>query len=528
MKKIFTLIKNNYSINRSIPLILMMGIAILFSVIGAMPVTDLESRYLHRLEAGFATYEEYHESIKALFDDMLGIDGVFSITLMITVFLLAFVSVLSLTGYMRDKSGTDFYHSVSVNRRELYLSHYLTALFNGALTVILSQTLGLFFMSLISKYPPYSFGEMLVMQLPTLLTALLFLALFIALAMLSAIASGSVFSTLVSYAFINFYLPATILAISVSGSVLFDSKLMDYLEHKPFAYIYTSPFIRYIFGVSEDLSPFTALSYILILLSTVALVLLGIWLYSKRKNENASFPFTFSFMKRPFQYLISFDMILLGSTFFVAITDSFVWCFIGGAIALLFTFILTNAFFDKSFSGVFKKSRHMALILVATLIFGAIFVADPLGIYKLPRPSFKDVEHTSIYFNLNTDEKDYNYDFYFYTEKEDWYSATTEELDGEVKKEVEELYYFILSAREKRGSLDYYESEREYDSISISLNFDCKNDFSGYYTHIYLSEGEEGFEEALEWMESLTERYSHALYTYDRNEGYSDSIEVIK
>ena len=535
MKKIFTLIKNNYSINRSIPLILMMGITILMSVIGAMPVSDLESRYAHRLEAGFVTYEEYHEATLNLFDEMLGLDGAFSITLMITVLLLAFVSVLNLTGFMRDKSGIDFYHSVSVNRGEIYLAHYLTALINGAVTIILSQMLGLFFMSLIAKYPPYSFGEMLVMQIPTALTALLFLALFIALAMLSAIVSGTVFSTLVSYAFINFFIPATVLAVSVSGSVLFNSSLEDYLTHRPFAYIYTSPFIRYIFGVSEELFPFTLTSYILLALGTVAVVLLGIWLYGKKKNENSVYPFTFSFMKRPFQYLIAFDMILLGSTFFEAITSSLSWGVIGGLIALLFTFILTNAFFDKSFSGVFRRSRHMAFILIATILFGIVFVADAFGIYKEPSPSFRNIENAYVYVHMNTETAEYNYDFSFESEEKDWFGATVEKVDGEVKKDIEELYSFVKEKREER----YVVSSSEYvveklpdtapdESISISINFRCKNDFSGYYTHLNTSYGDLDYEETKKLAEKLIEKYSHNVYTYDRNGGYSESTEIIK
>ena len=144
-KKVLLLIKNNYSVNRSLPMILMLAIAILGGIVGAMPISDLESRYAIRLEAGFATYEDYHANVRQLFDEMLGMDGVFSIMYMLVVFALSFFSVIALTGYMREKSGNDFYHSMAVTRGEIYIANYLTAFINTAVTVLLSQVIGLFF-----------------------------------------------------------------------------------------------------------------------------------------------------------------------------------------------------------------------------------------------------------------------------------------------------------------------------------------------------------------------------------------------
>ncbi|MBQ7898004.1 MAG: hypothetical protein IJ323_06235 [Clostridia bacterium] len=532
-KKVFLLVRNNYSINRSLPMILALGICILGAIVGAMPISDLESRYAMRLEAGFATYEEYHMATESIFNEMLGIEGVFSIMFMIVVFALAFFSCISLMGYMRDKSGVDFYHSMSVNRGEIYLAHYVTAFINSAVTVVLSQLLGLFFMDLIAKYPPYSFGEMIVMQLPAIGTAILYLALFLSIAMIAAIISGNVFSTLISYACINFFIPATVLAVAVSGSQLFHSKLLDYLDHKPHIYPYTSPFIRYIFGLDQTYLPFTARSYILVLLGTMALIVLGIWLYGKKKNENSQRPMAFAIFKRPLQYLLAFDMILLGATFFEAITDSLIWCVVGGLIALLFTFIITNAFFDKTFTGVFKKSRHMVFILVVTLIFGAIFVADAFGIYHEVKPNVKNMSYAYVYINYHTSDGYYkNYDFSFENFDEDYYSETVEKLDGNAKKAIIDIYGFIKEieeGKESQKAVDYYEYEdgRIYEEISVSINFRCEGDFSSYYEYTYLSEVEEGFEMLKSLIDNLIEEYSHNVgYTNPETDQW-EHFEVI-
>lgn len=533
-KKVLLLVRNNYSINRSLPMILALGLCILGAIVGAMPISDLESRYAMRLEAGFTTYEEYHRDVRYLFDEMLGIDGAFSIMFMIVVFALAFFSCIALMGYMRDRSGVDFYHSLSVNRGEIYLAHYITAFINSAVTVILSQALGLFFMDLIAKYPTYSFGEMIVMQLPAIGTALLYLALFLAIAMIAAIISGTIFSTLISYAAINFFVPATVLATAVAGSQLFNSKLLDYLDHKPYIYPYSSPLIRYIFGIDDTYIPFTARSYILVALGTVALIVLGIFLYSKKKNENSQRPVAFSILKRPLQYLLAFDMILLGATFFEAITDSFIWCIVGGLIALLFTFIITNAFFDKTFTGVFKKSRHMAFILIATLILGAVFVADIFGIYRDIKPDVKNMESSYIYFNHNTADMEYtNYDFSFESEMEDYYSDVVNELDGEAKKLIIDAFNLIKEIEEKReknsASVEQYNGREIYnETLSISLNFRCKDDFSSYYEHIYLSKGEEGFDELMAILNALSEMYSYSIGQNDPETGEWTHEEIIK
>lgn len=516
-KKIRLIIRNNYSINRSIPLILALGICILGAIVGAMPISDLEARFSNRITAGFATFEDYHFSIRDLYDDMLGIDGAFSVMFMIITFALAFFSVIALTGYMREKSGTDFYHSVSVNRGEIYLAHYLTALINGVVTITLSQLLGLFFMNLIAKNPPLSFFEMLLAQAPVLLTSFVYLALFTAIAMLSATVSGTVFSTVVSFAFINFYAPATIFAVSLSGGQLFDTRLMNYLDHKPHAYLYSSPFIRYCYGTmgGDDL-PFTALTFILMIIGALLLLLLGIYLYSRKKNENSQKPIAFSVLKRPLQYLIAFDAILLGATFFETITNSLAWCIIGGAVALLFTFIISNAFLDKSFAGVFKGSRHMIYIMIATLVAGTVFVADAFGIYKEPVPDVKNMEFASIYISYDGKDGNESYDFYFDEETE--YRDTTAVLDDNAKKMLEDVYHSLSDLSEERRRANsmtttvyeadkYYEEFSEY--ISISMNFKCKNDFSSYYVHFSANAGERGFDELREIIYRLTSNATH-------------------
>lgn len=535
-KKVLLLIKNNYSVNRSLPLILTLAISILGGVVGAMPISDLESRYAMRLEAGFATYEGYHANVRELFDEMLGINGVFSIMYMLIVFALAFFSVIALTGYMREKSGNDFYHSMAVTRGEIYIANYLTAFINTAVTVLLSQVIGLFFMNLIAKYPTYSFGETLLMQLPVLGTALLYLALFIALAMLASILSGNVFSTLVSFAFINFYIPATVLATAISGNVLFNSRLMDYLDHRPHVYFYTSPYIRYIMGTGDERLPFTAKTFILLAVGTALVIALGIFCYKRKKNENSMKPIAFSSLKRPLQYLLAFDMILLGATFFKAITDSFIWCFVGGVIALLFTFIFTNAFFDKTFTGVLKRSRHMVYILILTILFGTVFVADVFGIYKEPKIDVKNIETASIYVNFNRENGHTSYDFYFYENEEEWFSDTTEKIDGESKKDIIDLWNFIKE-KEKAdvnagGTVEIYEkypdTEGFLETISVSINVKCKNDFSSFYEHIYIDEGNDGYEELESLVQSLTDSYSHNLYTSNYETGEGENVEVIK
>ncbi len=535
-KKILLLIRNNYSVNRSLPMILALAIAILGGIVGAMPISDLEARYAMRLEAGFATYEDYHANVRQLFDEMLGMDGVFSIMYMVVVFALAFFSVIALTGYMREKSGNDFYHSMAVTRGEIYIANYLTAFINTAATVLISQVIGLFFLNLLAKYPTYTFGKTLLMQLPALGTALLYLALFIAVAMLAAILSGTIFSTLISFAFINFYIPATVLATAASGNVLFNSSLMDYLDHRPHVYFYSSPYIRYIVGTAGDELPFTVTSFVLLALGTLFMIGLGILCYTKKKNENSSKPIAFSVLKRPLQYLLAFDVILLGATFFEAITDSIIWCFVGGVIALLFTFIFTNAFFDKTFTGVLKKSRHMAYILILTILLGVVFVADVFGMYKEPKIDVKNIESASIYVNINRENGHSSYDFNFEEEEEDWYSETVESISSESKKDIIDMWNFIKE-KEKAdvnvgGTVEIYEkypdTESFLETISVSINVKCKNDFSKFYEHIYIGEGNDGYEELESLIQDLIDSYSHNLWTSSYETGEGENVEVIK
>lgn len=526
-KKIATVVSNNYRINRSIPSILALIVIILGGIVGGMPVSDIETRYGEMVRMGFMTKEDYHLRIKEIFDMLLGGDGAFSILFMISVFALAFFSVLSLTSFMRDKSSVDFYHSMSVSRGEIYLAHFITAFLNSAIAVILSQTVGLLAMSLIAKDPAYTFGEMLLLQLPVLFTALLYLALFIAIALLSAVISGTVFSTVISFLFINFAIPATVLAVALSGSQLFNTDFLDYLSHRPQIYPYSSPFIRYSFGISEEALPHTARTFILMFLSVVAFILLGLFLYSRKKNENSLHPFAFPAFKFPFKAIVLFDAILLGTTFFEAITNSFLWALIGGFIALFFGFIFINAFFNKSFAGVLKKSREMVYILVITLVLGAVFVADVFGIYHIPEPDAEDITRADVHLRIYEKTSHKNYDFYFY-EDDEYLDEYGEILDDEAKNVILD-FYKAVEEEKKVPSAEYKEKipdTNERHEISASVGFSCKNDFSDYHAYLWAVEGEENYEILEDFVDTLIENYSHSLYAYDDETGWSESVEV--
>lgn len=516
--KVGILIKNNYIINRSLPLILFIVVFALSCIIGAMPVSDVENRYEYNVVMDFDSYERYTQNMTNTYDSLLGDESVFSLVYIVTALILSLLAVLSLNGFMRDKSGNDFYHSLAVNRGELFLANYITALANTAATIILSQLGGLLLMNFIADYKPMTLGEIILEQLPIIATILLFTALFTALAMIATIAAGSVFAGIVNYICLNFYAPATILTVAVSGNQLFSSDLMDWLNHFPHAYAYTSPFIRYVYAMGYDME-LTVWSYILLAVATVLLVVLGIWIYSVKKNENGAKPLPFTKTVRPLQYMLLFDAILLGATFFEAISGSLIWCIIGALLALFFGFIIFNAFADKSFNGVFKRSRHMAFILIVTVLLSIVFVADVFHIYKEPLPNVEKIDYA--YMHVSEGNAQYetwiNYSFEKEITEHNEYHAT--KIDDSTRKDLAELWTLIIECQTDRA----FKTDSGYEYVSISMGLECEGDFSRYhaYTNIYSSHP--NYDKIKQLVDSFEEKYN----SYDKHESYYETTEEV-
>ena len=517
LRKTGIIIRNNYITNRSLPLILFAVVLAIGCIIGAMPISGVETDYAHSYAMTYNTYENYVYNMTRTYDDLIGFEGVFSYFFIFVAITLPLLSALSLNGFMRDKSGNDFYHSLSVTRNEIFLANYITALINSAVTVIVSQLSGIFLMNMIANYKPLSLGELLLEQLPVVGTLLLFIALFTAIAMISVTAAGTVFAGIVNYTFINFYIPATILAVAISGLQLFSTNLESYLGHFPHVFAYTSPLIRYIFGCMDDNSiAFTPLTYILLAVVTILLVIAGMWLYSVKKNENSFKPLPFTQMTRPMQYLLTFDAILLGGTFFEAITSSAIWLVVGVLLALFFSFIAFNAFANKSFNGVFKNARHMAFILIMTLIIGAVFVADIFHIYKEPLLNPDKIVSAYLHASYRYTDRDQYYNYDFVEELDEGYKYGTE-VNEEIREDLARLYKLAVEHDEQYRN-DYYSDE----SISVSFGIGCKNDFQRYHYYTDIEKGSKQWEEVKAILDKFAEKY----YKYESEIYYHEAVTV--
>ena len=513
LSKISLLVKNNYAINKSVPLILFAVLFTLSCIVGVMPVSNAESNYTY---GNFDMHhnEYYIKEMTNVYESLTGFDGGFSLLYLICGFLFAIVSVLSLNSFMRNKSGSDFYHSMSVNRGEIYLANFFTAFVNSAAAVCISQSVALIMMNFFAGYKPMSLFELFAVQLPVILTLLLYIAIFIAIAMIATTVTGTNFAAILGYIAIIFYIPATICAVSVAGDCLYNSSLMDYLEHFPHIYAYSSPFIRYAFGASDGI-PFTALTYVLTILALAGLVILGMWIYSKKKNENSEKPIVFKKSIRPIQYLITFDAILFGATLFELFTFSVAWSIIGGLLALFFSFIAFNAFQSKSFNNVFEGAKHMVYILIVTVVAGVIFVFDAFGIYSEPVPVTEDMEFAYVNISLRTEEKEDWISLNFTPTGEETYE--TVKLDDEAKKLISDIWDEVNKASysyESQGNaIELSKSfvSGFYDTVSVTIGIDCAGDFARYHAHCYSDS-----EELITLVEKLLEypQKAHEVYYY--------------
>lgn len=501
---IWLIIKNNYITNRSIAVLFVVIALILGCIIGALPTSHIEGNYMvykdeYGSEVPAYIRHEYENDIKEVYDGLLGNDGAYINIYESCILILALIFAISVNSFLREKSANDFYHSLSINRKEIFMANCLTVFINMAATIIISQLGGLLAIQLIAKYHPLSFGEMLLKQLPGVLTILLFSALYTVIAIISTICAGTILSSIVNYYFIIFYIPATIMITALASAALFNTPAMDCIEHNPCFIVYSSPYIRHLF--SKVALPLTAVSYILIFLATVVLTVIGAFIYSARKNENNAKPLPYTKMTHSLRYLVTYDAIVIGVLIFIEITGTVTWGIIGGILAAFFSFAACNAFANKSFNNILKGAHHLIFIIIITVVIGIVFIADVFNMYKEPVPNVDGIEsgYLSVDYTYKDHTESYSYNF---VDQEDEYEGSIV-MTKESQQYLKELW--ILINEDQESLRNDVEGE---DHLTISMSIDCSNDFSSYNVYLYVHKNHKNYERIIEIVEIIGKKYT--------------------
>ncbi len=497
-KRVFTTVKNNFKINKSIPVLIFILVAIVLFLSTTMPIANAESYYLPK-EVNVLRYNDYVRSIKYCWEAVVGINGIQAICAVVAAIGSSFLCAVALTSFSRDRRGTDFWCSQALTRSEHLAANLISGFSYFAVSLIPSWFLSLFLAHMFTTIPPMSLGKIILLQIPPLLFVLLFYACILTLAFFACTVAGSVMSALVFFGTILGY-PALLAAFCgfVSDNV-FHTHLMDILNHNYSFFAYSSPVLRYFFSVNE-IYRLTATDYILYALTTIGVGALLFFLVKRKKSELSQNAVTFPILRYPMQYMWSFFFTLFAAWFLYMIIRSPLWFVIGALIGLIVSFMLLNMIFERSFSGLFKKSSHLIKTAVVFVAVTVVFVADVFGMYKEPKPDFDEIESFSIYYNTTkevTNGEEYSW-IDIYSDGE--ISAEITERDVEV---IKLLYEYAL---EKGNS--YIEDGEVW--CSLNINIRCENDPSGWYTHAGFYDHDEKIADALNYLASKFDTRSNS------------------
>ncbi len=505
-KRVFTTVKNNFRINKSIPLLIFILTAILMFLATTLPVSNAEDGYVARV-VDFERHSWYLSRIEDAWEGIVGIHGIQATVAAIAAIGSALLCSITLTGYQREKRACDFWNSQPVTRREHLTANLISGFLYYLVSIVPTWFLSLAIAHIFTTEPPLSLGRIFALQTPPLLFLLLFYVSVLAVGFLAATVAGSVMSILVFFATFLGYPALMILFTGVVSNDIFNTELMNMLEHDYRIFAYSSPVLRYFFGFSKTY-PLETFDYILYGVLTVAVIVLLFFLVNMRKNEFSQEAVVFPILRYPLQYVWTFLFSLFLAWFLYNVRWSPVWFVIGAVIGLLLSFIILNMIFERSFTGLFKKPLHLIVCSFAFGVFVLVLVADIFGMYKKPAPDFNKVYDVSIYYSHH--EGNDARDEWYHIDSTDENPVSTK-LDREM---VEELYDWTIRKNQDRG--DYSDDGSWY---NVNLTFWCEGDPSGWHANT-------GFHQADAELFTLMEYFKARFDVYGEEKDLTSTKEI--
>lgn len=471
-KRVFTAVKNNFKINKSIPLLIFIISAITMFLFTTMPVSSVESSYVPDV-VNYERHEWYLTDIKNIWSAICGINGIQTAAAAVLAIGAAFLTAVTLTSYSREKKSLDFWASQSLTRREHTAANIISSFIYFAVSIIPTWYISLALAHAFTTVPPESLLMVLLKQTPPLLFVLLFYIAILSIAYLAFTLAGSVMSGLVFFGTLLGYPALTVYFTAFVSDGVFDSYLFDIFRHDYTFFAYSSPILRYFMSFEESLK-LEVFDYVLFALCSLVIFAIVFAILPRRKNELAQNAVVYPILRYPIQYIWTYFFTLFAAWFLYLINSSPIWFVLGALIGLFVSFIVLNMIFERSFSSLFKSSKHLIISGALFVAVAMVFVVDIFGIYKQPEPDFDRIESFSIHINSTEHDE--------FGEQHTWWDIHSErghykKLLQEDKESIEKLYKYLKEQA----------SNTNEKGVHISLNFSCERDPSRWYAYGYVS-----------------------------------------
>ncbi len=300
---------------------------------------------------------------------------------------LYFVSALSIFvaaittnsfNYLNSKTQLDFFHSQPVTRKELFFTNYFAGWLSFAApltTAFLLEAIVIFAFNgfLTEPLSALAWGYAGCMGVYFAVNAIFTLAVMLC---------GTRFTSLVTGTFLCVAPIFTVYMIKTCFFMMSDTYTVTHSSFadkiaacvNPFVFIYDT--VPYSFDIIGFRVPAELLDNLWIrgvwLLISAALVITALWLYTRRKSEDAEkafvFPRAIPFLRYPAVILFAW----LGGIIFGAIATKGFWSVFGTVISGVLAFFLSEIIIKKSFAGAFRAWKK--ILICAAAYAGCILV----------------------------------------------------------------------------------------------------------------------------------------------------------
>ncbi|MBQ2765460.1 MAG: hypothetical protein IJF48_00550 [Clostridia bacterium] len=296
-------------------------------------------------------------------------------------------------GYLKSKVSIDFYHSLPVKRRQLFL----TQLGVGAIALVIPYLFNILF-TLIVFASNGLISELLLANILTMSWEVFVYTLFCfsistLVGMISGLTAVQLTLTLVAI----FIVPAIVIA-SIAFAWIFNENMWVEFYITPQFFEKLSPPLRLI--INND--PLSLLESILMVLISAAMLIGAYAIYMKRKSERAGTPVVFTPLGEVIKYVLVFLGTLGGGLLFYAMMEDLFWTVFGMACGMILVFMLTNTILNKTARAMFKGWKGLCIFGAVVAVGFIILLTNAFGINtRIPSPEF--TSHVKVSFGDGVD-----------------------------------------------------------------------------------------------------------------------------
>lgn len=376
--------------------------------------------------------------------------------------------------YVFSKKMIDLYHSIPLNRRTLFLIHYIDGFLIWFVPMLIAALLtggmGLAYL--------HNAGAALQLIKELLLTVgnltLVFLMVY-HLALVAVMLSGNILNVLVSGGILGFSIVAFFCLLEGFAGLYLNTYYSTFGEHID-EFLWTSPLIAAVYQLVLRTQPFSLLPVALNIFVMAALFIAGYLLYLKRPSEIAEQGIKIKAVAGAFRLLTSVIAGFCGWMIFTAITSiqQVGWGIFGAALSGVIAYGVMDIIFQMDFKAFFRHKLMMAVTVVATVAVGLGFYTDITG-FDSYVPNRDEIASLGMCVNYHyygsTDTGLPNrevIDGMQYTDADQIYTFLTDA----VRDEKEEDYLFTCAATVKvtlKSGRSYYRVYQVYDTMEETI-----------------------------------------------------------